>query len=472
MVSSSHTVMRDDPLASALRGIVGENNVIDDPEVREQYELDWTGRFHGHARLVVRPGSTDEVSRVAAACAAAEVPMIPQGGNTGLVGGGVPRDGEVLISLTRLNTLGPVDPATRLVEMGAGVTLRQLQEHAAAAGLDAGLDLASRDSATVGGLAACEAGGLHALRYGTARARVAGLEVVLADGSVIGPGPSVVKDNGGYSFASLMIGSEGSLGIITRVRWQLIAMMRSHVAAFVPLPSVGEAVSLFRTLRPLLPSLDAAELMMDAALQQVLQYLGLRSPFASPAPVYVLLECAAHHDPTEELVEALDSVGVGEAVVATDAYDRAQFRRIREAQSDAISQLGTPHKFDIGVPIGRLAEFIERVEVAQDELQEARWFLFGHLGDGNLHVNVIADEASHEELAALVFGIVAGCGGTISAEHGIGVEKTRWMHLVHTPAELATMAALKRALDPRGLLNPGVAVPPGTAGPIGLGRYR
>ena len=357
-----------------------------------------------------------------------------------------------------------MDPATRLVEVGAGVTLLQLQEHAAAAGLDAGLDLASRDSATVGGLAACEAGGLRALRYGTARTRVAGLEVVLADGSVIGPGPSVVKDNAGYSFASLMIGSEGSLGIITCVRWQFVAMLRSRVAAFVPLPSVEEAVSLFRTLRPLLPSLDAAELVMDEGLQQVLAYLGLRSPFASRAPVYVLLECAAHHDPTEEFLDALDGAGIDEAVVATDAGDQARFRRIREAQSDAISQLGTPHKFDVGVPIGRLAEFIERIN-AQDEAPEARWFLFGHLGDGNVHVNVIADEACHEELAALIFGIAAGCGGTISAEHGIGVEKTRWMHLIHTPAELAAMAALKRAFDPRDLLNPGVAVPPGTASP-------
>jgi FAD/FMN-containing dehydrogenase len=460
-VSTHHVGKSGDGLASTLRHIAGERNVVDDPAVRAQYERDWTGRFHGTARFVVRPGSTAEVARVIEACAAAEVAVVPQGGNTGLVGGGVPRDGEVVVSLTRLDELGQVDTATRQVEVGAGVTLHRLQEHAAASGLDAGLDLAARDAATVGGLTACEAGGVHALRYGTARMRVAALEAVLADGSVIGPGASVVKNNSGYSFASVMVGSEGSLGVITRVRWQLVPAVRARVAALVPLSTVDEAVSLFRLVRPLLTSLNAAELILDAGMQAVLAHLRLPSPLPSPAPAYVLLECADDEDPTEEFVEALERAAVADAIVARDSNERARLWQFREAQSEAVSRLGTPHKFDVGVPLSQLSDFIRRAsDVVQHVAPGARVFLFGHLGDGNVHVNVIADRANHDELAAAVFGAVAACGGTVSAEHGIGVEKTRWLHLVHTPGELAAMVAIKRAFDPRGLLNPGVAVPP------------
>ena len=463
----------DASLATALRRIVGSAHVLEDASVVTRFEQDWTGRFRGRACVVVRPADTDEVARVLQACHAARVAVVPQGGNTGLVGGGVPRDGEVVLSLTRLSDLRPIDPATRHVEVGAGVTLRALQEHAREAGLDAGVDFAARDSATVGGLVACDAGGLRALRYGTARARVAGLEVALADGSVIELRPSVLKDNAGYALPALMIGSEGTLGVITRVRWQLVPLMGARVTALLPLVSMETAVRLLATLRPLLPSLEAAEFTVDAAMRCVLRYLDVPAPFPEPAPVYLLLECAAKQDPTDEFLDALQEAGVEDALIATDTADRLRLWRLRESQSDAVSSLGTPKKFDVGVPLERLAEFIDRLPAAVRRVDPgATTVLFGHLGDGNVHVNVVAGGADYEELGAVIFGLTAACGGTISAEHGIGVEKAPWLHLLCSSAELDAMIRLKQALDPDGVLNPGVAIPDVAAVEAGRGGTR
>ena len=457
-----------DPLPAALRRIVGDHHVLDDPGVVAQYERDWTGRFHGRARLVVRPASTDEVARVLRACAEAGAAVVPQGGNTGLVGGGVPRDGEVVLSLTRLSELGPVDLGTWHVEAGAGVTLAALQEHARRADLDAGVDIAARDTATVGGLVACDAGGLRAMRYGTARARVAGLEVVLADGSVIDLRPSVLKDNAGYSLPALMVGSEGTLGVITRVRWRLVPLLRARVTALLPLPSMDAAVRLLSELRPLLPSLDAAEFVLDAGMRHVVRHLGVAAPFATPAPAYLLLECAAKEDPAEALFAALEAVGVADALVATSSTDRARLWRLREAHSETVAALGTAQKFDVGVPLEELARFLDRIpDAVQGVDPGATTILFGHLGDGNVHVNVIAEAADYEELGDVIFGLVAECDGTISAEHGVGVEKARWLPLLCGPAELEAMARIKRALDPADMLNPGVGLPQGaTAGTV------
>lgn len=449
-----------DVLPAALRRIVGEQHVIDDPTVLAQYEQDWIGRFGGRARLAVRPANTDEVARVLRACADAGAGVVPQGGNTGLVGGGVPRDGEVVLSLGRMGELGPIDPGTWHVEVGAGATLAALQEHARSVDLDAGVDIAARDTATVGGLVACDAGGLRAMRYGTTRARVAGLEVVLADGSVVDMRPSVLKDNAGYALPALLVGSEGTLGVITRVRWRLVPLLRSRVTALVPLPSIDAAVCLLSVLRPLLPSLEAAEFTVDGAMRHVVRHLGVPLPFAEPAPVYLLLECAAKEDPAEEFFAALQEVGVEDALLATDSADRLRLWRLREAHSETVAALGVPLKFDVGVPLNRLATFMDRLPVAVSSVDPgATTILFGHLGDGNVHVNVIAESADYEDLGAVVFGLAVECDGTISAEHGIGIEKARWLHLLCGPAELDAMARLKRALDPGGILNPGVGLP-------------
>jgi FAD/FMN-containing dehydrogenase len=450
------------PLVTDLRDAVGGAHVLLDDDVRAPFETDWTRRFSGTCAAVVRPGTTAEVAAVLAACARHGVAVVPQGGNTGLVGGGVPRGGEVVLSLTRLDALDAVEPAAAQVEAGAGVTLARLQDHARAADLDAGVEFAARDQATLGGLAATDAGGMRALRHGTVRARIAGLEAVLADGSVVDRLSGLLKDNAGYDLPALLVGSEGTLGVVTKLRWRLLPLLRARVAALVPVPSLGDAARVLGELRPRLPSLEAADFIADEGLELVLAHLEVPAPLPERAPAYVLLECAAATDPTAELAAALGAAGIDDAVVADDTTARARLWRIREALPDAIAAAGVPHKLDVGVPLARLAEFAGRVpETVEASAPGARVVLFGHLGDGNVHVNVLGAPADDERVDEAVLALVASCGGTVSAEHGVGVAKARWLGLARGEAEIAAMRAIKRALDPGDLLNPGAVLPPG-----------
>ena len=449
--------MAANALTRELAEVVGAGHVLDDPALRGPYESDWTGRFGGPARLVVRPGDAGEVAAVVAACAGHGAAVVPQGGNTGLVGAGVPRGGEVLLSLRRLDALGPVDAASGQVDAAAGATLAALQRLATTAGLDAGIDFAARDGATVGGMTATDAGGARALRHGTMRARVAGLQAVLADGSLLDRRSGVLKDNAGYDLPALLTGSEGTLGVITAVRVRLVPRLPARVAALVPLPSVAAAAGLLAALRRSAPSLEAADFFLDGGLELVLRHLGLPSPVRERAPVYVLAECAGREDPTEELAEAL---GDHEALVADDTAGRARLWRLREAHAEAIAAAGVPHKLDVGGPLARLAEFVEAVPATVSAAAPgARTVLFGHLGDGNVHVNVLGPGPRDEAADDAVLGLAVACGGTISAEHGVGVAKAGRLAGARPPAELAAMRAVKRALDPAGILNPGAVLP-------------
>jgi FAD/FMN-containing dehydrogenase len=443
-------------LRADLSGIVGERHVLADPDVKRPYERDWTGRFGADAQLVVRPESTAEVALVLATCRAAGVAVVPQGGNTGLVGGGVPRGGEILLSLQRLRNLAPVDTARGLVQVGAGVTLGALQHHAREAGFDTGLDLGARDSATIGGLVACDAGGARALRYGTARRRVAGLEAVLADGSVIRRLDGLAKDNAGYAVPSLLVGSEGTLAVITEVVWRLETPLRRAVAGFVPLADAQGASRLLTALRTAAPSLDACELITHAALELVLAHQRRTSPVAD-APLYALVELASNHDPLDELASAFELAGIDDAAIADDTASRQQLWRLREGITDAIAAEGVPHKIDVGVPPAALPMFLERLErVVHEAAGDAQTVVFGHLGDGNLHVNVLGLAADDRRVDDVVLGLALSCGGTISSEHGVGTAKAAWLVAARGESDVAAMRALKQALDPTATLNPGV----------------
>jgi FAD/FMN-containing dehydrogenase len=434
--------------------------VLVDDDVRASYETDWTRRFHGRARAVVRPGGADEVAAVLAACRAHGAAVVPQGGNTGMVGGGVPRGGEVVVSLGRLRELGEVDRATAQVTVGAGVTLAALQAHARAAGLDAGVDFGGRDSATIGGVVSTNAGGIQAIRYGTVRARVAGLQAVLADGSVVDRRSGLLKDNAGYDLPALLVGSEGTLGVVTSVRWRLVPMLTARVAALVPLDSVAAVAALLARVRPALPSLHAAELMTDDGVQLVLDYLGTSFPLARRSPAYLLLECAGRADPTDELVGALDDAGVADAVIADESGERERLWRLREGYTEALNAGPIPHKMDVGVPLPELPRFVEEVVALVERVAPgSRTIVFGHLGDGNVHINVLGPDPEDDSVDEAVLRLAAACGGTISAEHGVGVAKARWLSLARSPAELMAMRAIKRALDPDGILNPGAVLP-------------
>lgn len=446
-------------LGDALARIVGPGHVISEPALREGYERDFTGRFVGTAALVVRPADTAQVATVLRACADAGVAVVPQGGNTGLVGAGVPRGGEVVLSLTRLRELGEIDPALGLVEAGAGVTLAELQRHAHAAGFDAALDFGARDSATVGGVVACDAGGARALRHGTARTRVAGLEAVLADGTVVTRMGGLAKDNAGYALPSVLIGSEGTLGVITRVLWRLEPRLDARAAALVPLPSAADAAALLAALRREAPTLESCDFFLDDGLELVLAHRRRTVPVPR-APVYVIAECAGRTDPTDELVAALDRAGVEEAAIADDTPGRERLWALREEHTEAINAAGVPHKLDVGVPLAQLPRFLaEAPAVAEGAVPGTRTVLFGHLGDGNVHVNLLGPAPDDERADDAILRLVLACGGTISAEHGVGVAKARWLERARGAAEVAAMRALKRSLDPHGLLNPGAVLP-------------
>lgn len=446
-------------LQHALAEVVGARHVLTDSDVRAGYERDWTGRYEGRAVAVVRPADTKEVAGVMKVCADQGVAVIPQGGNTGLTGASVPRShggDQIVLSLLRLNEIGAVDTALGQVTVGAGATLAALQAAARQAGEDAALDFAARDSCTIGGVVACDAGGARALRHGTARAHVAGLEAVLADGAVVSRLAGLTKDNAGYDLPALLVGSEGTLAITTRVRWKLGRLLSSRVAALVPLGSVGEAASLLATLRAEAPSLESCDFFMDEGLTLVLAHQRRQSPLHTRTPVYVLAECAAASDPTEELAEALGAAGVEDALIADDTASREGLWALREGHTEAINAAGIPHKLDVGVPLDRLEEFLVRVPAAVADA--GRVILFGHLGDGNVHVNVLGADRDDVAIDDAVLELVLECDGTISAEHGVGVVKAHWLERARGAAEVAAMRAIKHALDPDNLLNPGAVI--------------
>jgi FAD/FMN-containing dehydrogenase len=453
-------------LAERLAAVVGTSQVLTDPALTASYEVDWTGRFRGRAALVVRPGSAAEVAAVLRECSAAGAPVIPQGGNTGLVGGSVPVGvpGAVVLSVRRLSWLGPVDAAAGQVWVGAGATIAKVREHARAAGWEFGVDLGSRDSATVGGAVATNAGGERVLRYGTTRAQVVDLEAVLADGRVVArPRASgVIKDNAGYDLAAILAGSEGTLGVITAARVRLAPVQPAVVVAVVGVCDTAAAQRVLDSVRRRVQSLSAAELFHAEGLDLVRAHTGLPAPLPAEHPTYLLVECSAQDDPTDALAAALDGLDdVRDAAVATDAAGRSALWRYREAHTEAINAVGVPVKLDVALPPSKLADAEPAIRAAVlGVAPAARVIFFGHLAEANLHVNVLSAEEVAEPVTDAVLRTATAHGGSISAEHGIGRAKARWLSLTRSPAEIAMMRAIKSALDPRGLLNPGALFPP------------
>lgn len=454
--------MTDDALLAALREVVGEQHCLTDAALRASYETDWTRRFHGSALAVVRPGSTDEVAAVLHLCADAGAAVVPQGGNTGLVGGSVPRGGEVVLSTTRLNDVGDVDAEAGELTLGAGVTLAVAQERARAAGWDVGVDLGARDSATIGGLVAANAGGIRVLRHGSMRRQILGIEAVMADGSILRRLPGIPKDNTGYDLAGLLAGSEGTLAVITRVRLRLVPQLRHRAVCVAGFADAAAAVHAAALLRHRVASVTALELFTDAGLELVMRHAGAAPPFAARTPVYLLVECADDVvDPSDALIEAVEALGVGEsASIAVDAAGQHRLWQLRERHTEAVNSEGVPHKLDVSVPLARYAELVERAPSAVAAVApEARTISWGHVADGNLHVNILGPAPDDGASDAAVLELVLELGGSVSAEHGIGVAKVAWLVRDRGEATVAAMRAIKDAWDPRGILNPGVLFP-------------
>jgi FAD/FMN-containing dehydrogenase len=449
-----------DSVLERLGAAVGDGHVLTDPALLEAYERDVTRRYGARASAVVRPGTVDEVAAVLRICHESRTPVVPQGGNTGLVGGGVPRGGELVLSLNRLSALGEVDVVAGQVTAGAGVTLEGLQRHARASGLAFGVDHGARSGASIGGMVATDAGGAQVLRHGTMRAQVTGLEAVLADGRIVRRLAGLLKDTAGYNLPQLLIGSEGTLGVVTAARLRLVPALPRAVTALVAVPGTEAAVQLMCDLRARAASLQAVEVFYGEGMRLVCEHRDLAPPFPEDHEVYVLAECAAQEDPLEDLAGAIEDALVLDVAVADDTARRAALWNYRDLQNEAVGAAGVPHKLDVTVPLAALAGFERRVrDVIEQAWPGARTILWGHLGDGNFHVNVLGPEPDDYRCDEAVLRLVAEVGGSISAEHGVGVAKRRWLGLTRSPAEIDTMRALKDTLDPHGILNPGAVLP-------------
>ncbi|HTX63246.1 MAG TPA: FAD-binding oxidoreductase [Acidimicrobiales bacterium] len=458
---SSAPAPADPELIRAFADVVGELHVLTEPDVVASYAVDWTGRFQGVTPAVVRPGTVEEVAQVVALCRSHGVAVVTQGGNTGMVGGGVPLHGEVVMSLRRLSALGPVDASAGQLTAQAGVTLSEVQAAARDAGWSYGVDLGGRDSATIGGNVATNAGGLRVLRYGDTRAQLLGVQAVLGTCDVVEHLGGLLKDNTGYALHALLCGSEGTLGAVTAVRLRLVPPAPSRVAAILGMKDAGSAVVAAQELRRTLPTLSAVELMLRAGVELVCRVLGMPLPLAAAHDAYLLVEASAQVDPTVDLTDAVSALaGMQDAAVAVDPQRIAALFRYREGHTEAVNSLGAPpHKLDVTLPHDVLAQVVDRLpSVVEAVAPTASVWLFGHVGDGNVHVNVTGVAPDDERVDDAVFRAVAEAGGSISAEHGIGTAKRRWLDLNRSPAELRSFAAIKHALDPDGILNPHVLV--------------
>lgn len=449
-------------LVAELRATVGPDHVLTDPSSTDSYCTDWTGRFQAKPTVVVRPAETEQVTAVVRACANRGVAICPQGGNTGLVGASVPLDGGVVVSTRRLRRLDPVDASGALVTVGAGVPLGDLQRHARSAGFAYGVDLGARDSATVGGTIATNAGGNQVIRYGMTRSQLAGIEVVLADGSVVGSLVGLPKDNTGYDLPGLFCGSEGTLGIITAATLRLHPNYPERVTALCAFATVADAAAAATSLSIALRSLESIEIMLDAGFELVRSTFNLTSPFTSRHAAYLTLESADVVPVTDQLgavVSELD--GLEDAVVAEDSAGRHALWRFREYHTEAVNFDGPPTKLDVSVraaDIGRVLEELPKLVAASHP--SGRVWLWGHAGDGNIHVN-ITDLTVEEEAdcAALVLDHIVSLGGSVSAEHGVGRLKRDWLVRQRGASDISVFRSIKSALDPAGLFQPGVLLP-------------
>jgi FAD/FMN-containing dehydrogenase len=461
-------------LIGRLREIVGGSNVLTTHDDVAPYVVDWRGRYHGAARAVVRPANTAEVAAVVRACATADVPLVPQGGNTGMCGAGTPDASgrEIVLSLGRMQAVRALDRANATITVDAGVTLAAVQAAAREAGLLFPLSLASEGSCTVGGNLSTNAGGTAVLRYGNARNLVLGIEVVLADGRIFDGLRALRKDNTGYDLKQLFIGSEGTLGVITGAVLELFAAPRTRVTALAALADLPRAIALLHAMKQALGDrLVGFELVSEFALQ-----LSRKHHPASPDPLpghawYALLQVddsAADSPLTAQvesaLAEAAESGVVADATIAQSQEQADRLWALRDNISEAQRREGQNIKHDISLPISAIPAFNDDAGAAiADAFPGARLVVFGHLGDGNLHYNVAAPEgadaqrflAHTPEVNRIVHDRVVAAGGSISAEHGIGQLKRDELAHYKPRLDLELMRCLKVALDPRGLLNPG-----------------
>jgi D-lactate dehydrogenase (cytochrome) len=462
----------DPALLQRFAAIVGGKNAVTDPDLQGPFTVEMRDLFHGHTPMVLRPGSVEEVSAILKLANETKTPVVPQGGNTGLVGGQIPHHGELVLSLRRLDRIREVDPTSNTITCESGVTLQQAR--AAAAEVDRLYPqlLPSEGTCTIGGNLSTNAGGTAALAHGIARSHALGLEVVLADGRVLHNLNKLKKDNTGYDLKNLFIGAEGTLGIITAAVLRLVPRPRAVETAFIGVTSAEAGLELLGLAQARAGSdITSFEIMTRRGVEIVLQYgSGVRDPLGSPHDWYVLIELSSQQADTartvlEEILEQGMERGLVTDAAFADSLEQAKaFWRIREMFGEVQRHVGGSIKHDVSVPVAAVPAFIAEANAAVVKLiPGARPLPFGHLGDGNIHYNVSqpkgADKEAFlkrwDEVNAVVFAVVKKYGGSISAEHGIGVLKRDILPSVKDPVAYDLMRSLKHMLDPNNILNPG-----------------
>ncbi|MBF9036179.1 FAD-binding protein [Rhodobacterales bacterium HKCCE2091] len=477
------TITEPADVLAKLLDVVGEHGLHTGSAGTEAYLTDWSGEFSGSAIAIVRPSTTEEVSRVVSICAASRIAITAQGGNTGLAGGSVPAGNRphVLLSLNRMKTIRSIDTVARCATVDAGVVLQTLQERVAEDGLIFPLMFGARGSCTIGGNLATNAGGSNVLRYGNARAQCLGIEAVLADGSVVSDLSGVRKDNTGYDLRDLLIGSEGTLGIITGATVRLCPAPVATATAFLSLRDVEASFEVLNRLQDVSGGLvEAFEYMPGPLVDLVCEHIGCRQPLEVPAETGILLEIASSRPAdaevnddgeacldallTEALADLMEDGAVQDAVIAGSGQHRAELWKMREAVAESLFSLDHCYIFDIALPLSEVSQFIRDSDTSVSDAG-FQPLTVAHMGDGNLHYALVPARGADwstlplEDTKTAILENVSRRGGSFSAEHGIGASKLSFMRRYRSQERLDAMRKIKHALDPQDILNPGKTIP-------------
>ncbi len=446
-----------------LKSLLGSGRISEDEDIIKTYSDDWTGRYTGSARAVISPQSTDEVAEILNWCSTNQVGVVPQGGNTGMVGGSTPLNGELIISLRKMKNVCFSDTNDNQIVAEAGATLLEIQNLALERSMIYGVDFAARDSATIGGTIATNAGGLNVLRYGTTRRQIISVEAVTGTGEIIGNLNGLDKDNTGYHLPSLLCGSEGTLAIVTRAKLRLRPKPKENVSILFGLDTIQDAVNLTEACVSTSTEIIACELFFQKGVDLVREAYDLQPLWNNKNSIYLLCEFAGdlgvldrlNENVLGEMLRTHDSI-----LVATSDRERQRLWQYRELHTLAISNKGIPLKLDVTIPLGNLTHFLDSIATICGNINPLSIpYVFGHSADGNMHLNILQSEPNVAEMEEEILKFVVSLDGSISAEHGIGRAKAPYLHLQRNEEEIRLFREMKKAFDPKGILNPDVIFP-------------
>ena len=446
-----------------LKSLLGSGRISEDEDIIKTYSDDWTGRYRGFARAVISPQSTDEVAEILNWCSTNQVGVVPQGGNTGMVGGSTPLNGELIISLRKMKNVNFSDTNDNQIVAEAGATLLEIQNLALERSMIYGVDFAARDSATIGGTIATNAGGLNVLRYGTTRRQIISVEAVTGTGEIIGNLNGLDKDNTGYHLPSLLCGSEGTLAIVTRAKLRLRPKPKENVSILFGLDTIQDAVNLTEACVSTSTEIIACELFFQKGVELVREAYDLQPLWNNRNSIYLLCEFAGdsgvldrlNENVLGEMLRTHDSI-----LVATSDRERQRLWQYRELHTLAISNKGIPLKLDVTIPLGNLTHFLDSIATICGNINPLSIpYVFGHSADGNMHLNILQSEPNVAEMEEEILKFVVSLDGSISAEHGIGRAKAPYLHLQRNEEEIRLFREMKKAFDPKGILNPDVIFP-------------